>query len=86
MARPSLPIDKISIDGPRVRGNRSFISLLNNTCFSIRSRPGSGASLLIKMGMQKIRDEQPELFSRVVKTTARELGVSEKDVLDIVNG
>ncbi|MDD2341574.1 MAG: hypothetical protein PHV54_01620 [Tolumonas sp.] len=73
------------VEGPRVRESAPFIALLNNACFSLNSNPNAGTPLLLKMALRKIRDDDPDEFSRIVRSAARDAGVSTADVIQTIN-
>lgn len=76
----------LKVDGPRVRGDKPLIALLNNACFSIKKTPNAGTPEIIRLGLKAMQQQDPDRFDFAVRSTARELDLSVGEVLDVING
>ena len=76
----------LKVEGPRVRGDKPLIALLNNACFSIKKTPNAGTPEIIRLGLKAMQQQDPVRFDFVVRSTARELDLSVGEVLNVING
>lgn len=81
--RPLMPIEKIKVDGQKIRAPHAFIALTENViAVAFRSNPNKGLPTLIQAGFEKILEENPQLIEQAIALTARKLGMPKQQVIE----
>lgn len=81
--RPLTPVEKIKVDGPKIRAPHTFIALTENViAVAFKSNPNKGLPTLIQKGFEKLLEENPELIEQAVALTARKLGMPKQQVVE----
>ena len=80
--RSLTPIEKIKVDGPKIRAPHAFNTLTENViAVAFRTNPNKGLPDLIRKGFQKILEEDPKLIEQAITLTARKLGIDREQVI-----
>jgi hypothetical protein len=72
------------IRGPNIRTTKPLIVMLENCCFSMNKSPNAGTPEVLRLGIKKFAEEQPEAFEFAVKNGARRLGLSVETLKQLI--
>ena len=72
----------IKVDGPRIRAEDAFITLISNACAEIHKNPNSGTPEFMRAGLKAWAETfDQSAVSRAIRRTAKKHGLTEAQVI-----